>query len=279
MSHRLLGKNLTPATRIVEIIHFAIADLEELLFICYTGSKKTEIVLLFTRRATRSGKIAETCMVKKLSIRFAHTPWQGVVFALVCGLLIGALTVGGQGILPGSWGQLANSGAIWVIPAFFLGALLPTDKSAALAGIAMLVGEVCGFYATQAVVGIALSLSYILYWLVIALIAGPVFGVAGRWWHTTRLPREKHVSRGVIALALFSGVFVAEGLYMLLIVQYPVEGWAGIIIGGVLALVLGHSMRERIFALLFLPLATLFFAAGYWFFNWVASQFVGHLHF
>ena len=42
------------------------------------------------------------------------------IYALLLGLLIGILTVMGQKYLPDSLNSLANSGAIWLIPAFFM---------------------------------------------------------------------------------------------------------------------------------------------------------------
>lgn len=42
------------------------------------------------------------------------------IYALLLGLLTGILTVMGQKYLPGLLNSLANSGAVWLIPAFFM---------------------------------------------------------------------------------------------------------------------------------------------------------------
>ncbi|WP_258000490.1 DUF6518 family protein [Bacillus sp. Marseille-P3661] len=42
-----------------------------------------------------------------------------LLLSVIIGILVGILTVLGQGILPGSWNSLANSGTVWLIPAFF----------------------------------------------------------------------------------------------------------------------------------------------------------------
>ena len=193
-------------------------------------------------------------MLKKA---FVLSSWQVVVLVIICGLIIGVVTLVGQATLPGSWNQIANSGAVWVVPVFFLGSLMSSDKYAAFAGIGMLVAIVIGFYASQALLGIALSLPFIIFWVVVALVAGPLFGVAGHWW------RGERFSRSVAAIALLSGVFFAEGLYYLLRLHYLPQGWGGIVISVLIALLLGRSFRERLFAFLFLPLTALLGLAAY----------------
>lgn len=45
----------------------------------------------------------------------------GYVFnSAFLGLLVGILTVIGQAYLPGNFNSIANSGAIWLIPAYFI---------------------------------------------------------------------------------------------------------------------------------------------------------------
>src|SRR2546430_8219388 len=89
---------------------------------------------------------------KTSNFLLACRPWQVAVLVIICGLAVGALTLAGQGMLHGSWNQIANSGAVWIVPVFFIGSLMPTDKSAALSGIGILAGALIGYYATQAIV-------------------------------------------------------------------------------------------------------------------------------
>jgi len=70
-----------------------------------------------------------------------------VIIAAVGGLALGTMTLATQNILPGDWNRLANSGAVWVIGAYAVGAVTrdpgwPTR----LGGIAVLVGAVAGYY-------------------------------------------------------------------------------------------------------------------------------------
>lgn len=210
-------------------------------------------------------------MQKKVSILSARKPWQVVALVFMCGLLIGIVTLVGQATLPGSWNQIANSGAVWLVPTFFIGSLMSSEKYAAAAGIGMLAGTLIGFYATQALLGIALSFYFIALWAGVALVAGSLFGVAGYWWQYERLSRDKRLSRSVVAITLLSGVFVTEGLYYLFFFQYLPQGWGGIIIGILIALLLGRSARERLFAFLLLPLVVLLGIVAYLLINWVGS--------
>jgi hypothetical protein len=198
-------------------------------------------------------------------------PWQMAVLILLCGLLVGVLTLVGQAVLPGSLNQIANSGAIWLVPPFFIGSLMSSERYAALAGIGTLVCTVIGFYLAQSVIGIALSPFYIILWLLVALVGGTLSGVAGHWWRYGRLPKEKRLSRSIFALAFLGGVFVTEGLYLLLLLHYLPQGIGGIIIGVLIVFILGRSFRERLFSLFFLPSIVLFAGAVYLLINWAGS--------
>ena len=61
------------------------------------------------------------------------------VVVMVGGLALGIGTQVLQGVLPGSWGVIANSGTAWALGAFAVGALLPSDRAAAIGGAAAMV--------------------------------------------------------------------------------------------------------------------------------------------
>ncbi|MER8223510.1 DUF6518 family protein [Streptomyces sp. NPDC094143] len=138
--------------------------------------------------------------------------WGGrVATATSGGLLLGVLTNLAQGWLPGAWNQIANSGAVWCSAAFAVGALLDRLRplwQAALGGLGAEVGLVVGYYG-YAEFGRdgAGSLFFPLIWLGMAMVAGPLFGVAGHWWRHHRDARRR-----VLGLAAFAGVLGMEGL-------------------------------------------------------------------
>ena len=182
----------------------------------------------------------------------------------VAGLGLGVLTVYGQR-LPGGWSTLANSGAVWLVFAFAAGSLMQTDITAAASGTGTLVGAVIGYYAAVPIVveGAAANMRSVAIWTGTALIGGPVFGIAGRWWR-----REPFIRR-VIALGLLSGVFVAEGLNDVRYVPtVRTAGWALLVTGLLIPLVLGRSSRERLLGLAaMVPVALVTFGV-YQVINW-----------
>jgi len=195
----------------------------------------------------------------------AWRPWQVVVLVATCGLAVGALTLVGQGLLLGSWNQIANSGAIWLVPVFFIGSLMPTDKCAAVSGIGTLFGALIGYYATaELVLGFSTDFFFFALWTGTAIIGGPMFGMAGHWWRSERLSRQ------VAAIALLGGVFVSEGLYLLFHIHELPAGWCWIAIGVLIPLFLGRSAKNRLFALLALPLVVLLGVAAYEFIAWIS---------
>ncbi|HCT76558.1 MAG TPA: hypothetical protein DGT23_08210 [Micromonosporaceae bacterium] len=180
------------------------------------------------------------------------------LFVAVGGLLIGALTLVLQGLLPGSWGHLANSGATWVVAAFFAGAYLGRP---ALHGTVVLFGEVVGYYGAaatflnqrepQALVGPAV-------WLAVALVAGPIFGIAGAWWRDEQRP-----IRRIVAVALLGGVFIAEGLYLMITLGYLAEGTMMLALG-ILTPALQRSGADRWRSLAALVPVTALGLLAYW---------------
>ena len=181
-----------------------------------------------------------------------------VALVAVAGLGIGVLTVYGQR-LPGGWSTLANSGAVWLAAAFIVGSLMRSDLSAAATGGGLLVGAVIGYYAAVPIVveGAAANMRSVAIWSGTALVGGPVFGVAGRWW------RRESSSKRVIAIGLLGGVFVAEGINdVRYIPTVRTAGWVLLAVGLLVPWVLGRSWRERLLGLAaMVPVALVTFGA------------------
>ena len=135
----------------------------------------------------------------------------GVFLALGVGVLTGLATLVGQGILPGQWNTLVNSGAIWLVAVFLVGSRMPSRASALAAGTGTLLSTVAAYYGSAALTGAPISLRNVMFWAVVALVAGPLFGLAGYWRYD-----ERRMLR-VAGVALLGGVLVAEGLYLLLV--------------------------------------------------------------
>jgi len=143
--------------------------------------------------------------------------------AVLGGLVVGIGTQALQGVLPGSWGVLANSGVAWALCAFAIGTLMPSDRAAALGGAAaMILASVSYYWAADHFEGIASNGRSTVIWSLAGLAAGPVFGVAGRWVRARRDVRW-------LALAPVAGVLLAEGAHLLWFVGVDDLWTAGVV--------------------------------------------------
>lgn len=193
-----------------------------------------------------------------------RSPILFLALALAAGLVIGALTLGGQAILPGVLNQLANSGAVWIIIAFVIGRFAPSWKLASLAGLIALVGQVIGYYTTASIiVGVPDSFTLIYFWLAVALVAGPILGAAGFFSVNAHGRWQK------IATGMLGAVFIGEGLYFLSILAYYANAalWLGLAVGITLAFT--FARRERLQTLLVMVGLGLLFFAGELLLWWV----------
>ncbi len=191
-----------------------------------------------------------------------HRSTVALSVVFLTGIAIGAATLGLQKILPSSWNQLANSGAVWVVGTFVAGAVIRSAASAAIAGMLVLVGAVIGYYGCTTVLLhqdlTGSSVKGPIAWAVVALLAGPIFGLAGAWSRTGAGadPSGLRVSRRVIALVLLGSVFLAEGVYLLAVVGNTGPAVIMFVIGLAVPLVLGRGMRERLHVVVgFVPVA------------------------
>ena len=165
-----------------------------------------------------------------------------------------------QGIFDVGWNVLANSGAVWSAGAFLVCAVVRArERVAALAGVVVLLGALVSYYVSAQVIhGFPPGTSIAAVWVVVALIAGPVFGVAGNWW------RETVDWRHIVALALLGGVLIGEGVYLLVEVRTQGNaGWVEIVVGVLVPLLLGKTKRARVAALLLVIVVAVAAYLGY----------------
>ena len=185
-------------------------------------------------------------------------------WALGIGLLVGVATFFGQGIMPGQWNTVVNSGAVWLVAPFFVGARVRSRRLAAVLGTAVLLATVAGYYGAAGLAGAPMSTWMTAFWLCVALVAGPLFGVAGRWWHD-----ESRVLR-VIGVALLGALLLAEGLYLMLVLQYFWSGGA-MLAAGLIATALMARRDDLLFTLLAVPVPALAAGVVYGLLNWLTQ--------
>ncbi|MDQ1656768.1 MAG: hypothetical protein QOD41_1851 [Cryptosporangiaceae bacterium] len=194
--------------------------------------------------------------------------YRPLAVAAAAGLGWGVACMFLQGILPGSLNSIvANSGAGWGVLAFAAGAVWHRSRLpvVALAGALVELGLVVGYYASVIVRYDQDPPSFWAYmWAALALVTGPVFGVAGAWW------RSGSGWRPVVAVGLLSGLFAGEGAVRLATLPDKVTGWILVLAAVAFPLVLGRTWRDRLLGLAAaLPLTGL--AVGSF---WI----LGHLH-
>ncbi len=182
------------------------------------------------------------------------------------GLATGALSLLVQGRLPGDWAQIGNSGAVWLAVSFSMGALWRSPRQALGAGLAALAGCLIGYFATGMASGVPYAAYFVALWSVVALVGGPLFGLAGYGW---RVPhRVSHVA----GLGLLGGLFVSEGLFTLLVNQHFTTGWPLVVVGLIMPLMLGRSWRDRLWASAASLGAAMLGAGAYAVINWLATS-------
>ncbi len=173
---------------------------------------------------------------------------RSLVTAGLLGLVLGVLSMYAQGWLPGHWNSLANSGAVWAFGAFVAGAVVFRHgwPTAAVAGALVELGLVVGYYTSVAIRYDQGGPEYFAYlWAVVALLAGPIFGVAGMWWRGTA--RTWHVA----GIALLGALFVGEGAVRLITLDGDGPfAWPMIAVGLLTPLALGRDVRNKVYGLL-----------------------------
>jgi hypothetical protein len=163
-----------------------------------------------------------------------------LVAAIGIGILIGIATQLLQGILPGALNWIANALSGWLLAAYLFGSRMPTPRVAAGGSLIMLMAALTAYYATVAVrFGYGTNGPILLFWGLGSIAGGLVFGSAGWWWRHGE-PRAR-----AAAIGLLAALFVAEGIYFLMILPDPTVGLGGIVVGLVVPAVFGRDRRER----------------------------------
>jgi hypothetical protein len=106
--------------------------------------------------------------------------------AVATGVLLGVVDLWWSTYHPSAWSSVANSCAGWAACAFALGAALRVDAlRAAVAAVVMLAVAVEAYYAAEVWLQLSdrtiLTSPVAMEWLVLAGVAGAVFGPAGAW--------------------------------------------------------------------------------------------------
>ncbi|HEV7962516.1 MAG TPA: DUF6518 family protein [Actinoplanes sp.] len=188
---------------------------------------------------------------------------------VVAGVLLGAVDLLLQRVLPYPWANLANSSAVWALAAFGLGWWVRSPWwRAAVAGAVLLVLAVPSYYLTATLVqhddlSNAWAPSSLL-WMCFGVPAGVVFGVAGAWARTDRWRR-------IVGTALPGAVLFAEAAIGLDRTGDGDKVTTAVIelaLGVLLILVVGRTARQRLTGLAAaVPLALVgfagFLAAGF----------------
>ncbi len=187
-----------------------------------------------------------------------------VCLALGIGGLVGVATFFGQGVMPGQWNTLVNSGAIWLVPPFFVGTRVGPRSLAAVLGATVLLATVAGYYAAAGLAGAPMSTWMTAFWFGVALVAGPLYGLAGLWWHD-----ERRVLR-VISVVLLGGIFVAEGLYLMAVLHYFWSGGVMLAVGLIATALLPRRDDRRV-TLLALPIPALAAGLVYVLLSWLTQ--------
>jgi hypothetical protein len=158
----------------------------------------------------------------------------GAAAALLIGTALGGLTDLAQTWLPWIASSLANSGGVWVLVSFLVALAAASAARAATQGGLSLLGLVIGYYLTAVQRGVAVSPTAVRFWLLAALVIGPVVGLAAAWVRYGT-PWRVAVGAGVI-----SGLLGGEGVYGLRFIAHSTSSvyWAAQILFG-LGLMLG----------------------------------------
>jgi hypothetical protein len=133
------------------------------------------------------------------------------VIGAVIGALIGVGTALVQPHVGAPWSALVNSASPWLLGGFIAGALYTRRNPALLAGLATLLVEVCAYFATVDIGNIPDSHDYTLFWIVCALVGGPVAGYAGWAWRYGS-PRAHGFGAAFLPGSFFAEAVGAYGL-------------------------------------------------------------------
>jgi Family of unknown function (DUF6518) len=169
---------------------------------------------------------------------------------VVVGLAVGTLTSFGQTYLSGPLDGLVNSASAWLVAPFIVGSLAGSRRNAAAGAMTVCLLQLAGYTATAQLRSFPSGDSIVLFWSACAIVAGPVFGLAGHLWRT-----GPDALRGLGAATL-AAAFIAEGAWTYLhILHNDGAGLLWLLIGAGIALFMARGVIERRWLLLTVPVA------------------------
>jgi hypothetical protein len=167
-------------------------------------------------------------------------PRARTALLLTSGLAVGVLTSLGQGHLDRPLDAFVNSASAWLIAPFLVGSRMTSRRGATAAGLAVCLLQLVGYYAATELRGLAPGGAIVIFWLVCGAVGGPVFGEAGRLWHT-QTDRWSGLGSAVLPAA-----FISEGLWVYLHeLHYYTTAALWIAIGVTLALTMTWTTRGQ----------------------------------
>jgi hypothetical protein len=184
----------------------------------------------------------------------------GYIFSSIfLGLSVGILTVIGQTYLPGNFNSIANSGAMWLIPAYFISLSFSSAKQSIISCTLCLINSVVGYYFFESIWNSHsfIFFSYYMFlWLICAVIAGTIFGIAANCGKSS-----KNVFYNNLGKAMLPAVFMAEGLNILFhrkdYLHMINVGYAWIVISFILVIIIYKKNILKKESILSLILATI----------------------
>ncbi|WP_432570785.1 DUF6518 family protein [Kineococcus sp. SYSU DK005] len=181
-----------------------------------------------------------------------------VLLAPLAGLLVGVATSLGQTVLGGTaLAGLANAVSPWLVAPFLAGSRARTRAGAALLGLLTCTAQVAGYYLTAAARGFGVGASSTAVWAAAALLAGPVFALAGRSWWSAR-GRERGLGAALLVAAWACEALVSYAL----VLRYADDAVVFGAVAALLAVLLGRRGRQHRALLAWLPLTLALGAAG-----------------
>ncbi|AAK81260.1 hypothetical protein BJV85_000575 [Clostridium acetobutylicum] len=155
------------------------------------------------------------------------------ILSIMIGCIVGVFTVFGQKYLPGSFNSLANSGAVWIIFAFYTSLLLRKTMIKTIAiCINTLIFCVLSYYWFESIINMhtfQFGDYYILLWLACAVVGGTIFGY-GAYRHN-----KSEYWLDTLTSNLLPAVFLSEGINKIIHIEGYMHMlgavWGTVIIG------------------------------------------------
>lgn len=148
---------------------------------------------------------------------FDHA-WRVILVPVLLGLALGMFSATGDGVQVMVINGLANAASPWILVAFAAGAIQLAPRLGTIAGAVALIVAVATYYVGFLAGGASFVVPFVLVWAVAAMVGGALFGLAGGAWRADR------ARWGAAAIALVSGLLLAEAAHRLILLQV----WTGI---------------------------------------------------